>query len=317
MLTPLDAPVWPAPVFGRTVAAVVSTALVVNPEASRLGAVNAVLWGRGSGGHHVRGFRGPLSLKCVLRGRWVWETHEGRHALDEGSWLMLNDGRPYSLTIERGRPVETFCLFFARGYVEGLKASLVRADHALLDDPKEAQDGQTFREVRRPHGPPVTTEILALREALDRHEEPLVVEERLLTLSRALLATEVDLGRAAARLPAVRLSTREELLRRLLRARIFAEEALGEPLSLARVAREAALSPFHFHRLFRSAFGETPSAFIRRRRLERAREALLSTDKPVTEICLDAGFSSLGSFSTLFRARFGASPRQLRPSGRS
>lgn len=290
----------------------VSTALVVNPEAARLGAVNAVLWGRGSSGHHVRGYPGPLSLKCVLRGLGVWETDEGRHALDEGSWLVLNDGHPYSLTIERGRPVETFCVFFARGYVEGTKASLVRSDEALLDDPQPAPRSQTFREVPRPHGPPVTTELLALREALGRHEEPLILEERLLAVSRALLATEVDLGRAAARLPALRQATRDELLRRLLRARIFTEDALGEPLSLARVAREAALSPFHFHRLFRSAFGETPSAYVRRRRLERARETLLSTDKPVTEVCLEAGFSSLGSFSTLFRARFGASPRQLR-----
>jgi AraC-like DNA-binding protein len=289
-----------------------STALLVNPSPAHLGVTNAVLWGRGSGGHHVRGYPGPLSLKAVLRGRGVWETDEGRHTLDAGSWLVLNDGHAYSLTIERGQPVETFCVFFARGYVEATKASLVRPARALLDDPRAPLEPHSFREVPRPHGLPVTSELLALREALGRSEEPMATEDRLLALSRALVATEVDLDRAAARLPALRQATRDELLRRLLRGRIFAEDALAEPLSLARIAREAALSPFHFHRLFRGAFGETPSAYVRRRRLERARDALLGTDRPVTEVCLDAGFASLGSFSTLFRARFGASPREVR-----
>ena len=288
-----------------------STSLLVNPNPSRLGHVNAVLWGRGSGGHQVRGYPGPLSLKSVLRGRGVWETDEGRHVLEPGAWLVLNDGHPYTLTIERGRPVETFCVFFAHGYVEGTQASLVQPHEALLDRPPGAGTS-SFREVLRPHGPPVTTALLALRDALDGGEEPMALEDKLLALSRALVATEVDLGRAATRLPALRPATREELLRRLLRARVFAEDALAEPLSLGRLAREAALSPFHFHRLFRGAFGETPAAYVRRRRLERACDALLHTDKPVTEVCLDAGFSSLGSFSTLFRARFGASPRHFR-----
>jgi AraC-like DNA-binding protein len=163
----------------------------------------------------------------------------------------------------------------------------------------------------------VTTALRALREALGRQEEPLGTEERLLDLCRALVATEVDLDRAAGRLPALRPATREELLRRVLRARAYAEDALGEPLGLSELAREAALSPFHFHRLFRSAFGETPAAYVRRRRLDKAREALLLGDKPVTLICLDSGFSSLGSFSTLFRARFGASPREVRARRRS
>jgi AraC-like DNA-binding protein len=286
--------------------------LLVNPEAAELGRSNAVLWGRGDRGHHVAGFPGPLSLKAVLRGAGAWETDEGRYSLDARSWLVLNEGHPYSLAIERGRPVETFCVFFARGYVEGLKAALLRGDAALAEEPGTALP-HAFREVPRPHGPPLTTALLDLRSALARGEEALGLEDRLLVLARALIAAELDLGRAAARLPALRASTREELLRRLLRARVFAEDALGGPLSLEVLAREAALSPFHFHRLFRRAFAETPAAFVRRRRLERAREALLTTDKPVTEVCLDAGFSSLGSFSTLFRARFGVSPREVRP----
>jgi AraC-like DNA-binding protein len=288
--------------------------LLVNPEASQLGRTNAVLWGRGSRGHHVQAYAGPLSLKAVLRGRGVWETDEGRHALDERSWLVLNEAQPHSLTIESGRPVETFCIFFARGYVPRVKAALVRTEAALADEPS-AVVPHTFREVEHRHGSSLTEALLALRAALQADEDGLILEERLLALTRSLVGSEVDLDHAAARLPAVRPSTREEVLRRLLRARSHAEDALGETLSLDRLAREAAMSPFHFHRAFARAFGETPAAFVRRRRLERARQALLTTDRPVTDVCLDAGFSSLGSFSTLFRAYFGLSPSEARRRG--
>lgn len=111
----------------------------------------------------------------------------------------------------------------------------------MRSDPQPALGSQAFREVPRPHGPPVTTELLALREAIGRHEEPLIVEERLLAVSRALLATEVDLHRAAARLPALRQATRDELLRRLLRARIFTEDALGESAPSSAPASEPRL----------------------------------------------------------------------------
>ncbi len=74
----------------------------------------------------------------------------------------------------------------------------------------------------------------------------------------------------------------------------------------------ARLSPYHFHRAFKRAFGETPMRRLQGRRLLAAQKLLVTTDKPVTSVCLEAGFESLGSFSWLFRKRFGASPREFR-----
>src|SRR5262249_15406778 len=77
-------------------------------------------------------------------------------------------------------------------------------------------------------------------------------------------------------------------------------------------ARVACLSPFHFHRLFARAFGETPHSFVTRMRLDRARALLAADHLPVTEICLAVGYDSLGSFSTLFRSRTGMTPAEFR-----
>ena len=103
----------------------------------------------------------------------------------------------------------------------------------------------------------------------------------------------------------------DETFRRLLRARDAIHARFGEPLELAGLAREASLSPFHFLRLFRGAFGETPHQYLTRVRLEAAKRLLLG-DAAVTDVCFEVGFQSLGSFSTLFARRVGAPPSAFR-----
>lgn len=85
-----------------------------------------------------------------------------------------------------------------------------------------------------------------------------------------------------------------------------------EPWSIADLARAAGLSPSHFQRQFRAAFGETPHQAMIEARLIRARELLRETDLPITEICFECGYESLGSFSYLFRKWVGCSPREFR-----
>jgi AraC-like DNA-binding protein len=99
---------------------------------------------------------------------------------------------------------------------------------------------------------------------------------------------------------------------KLCRARDLLRDCLGEPVALADAAAEADLSAWHFLRLFRRAFGETPHEFLTRLRIERAKDLLTVSGRSVTDICFDVGFSSLGSFSTLFARHVGASPAAFR-----
>jgi len=82
-------------------------------------------------------------------------------------------------------------------------------------------------------------------------------------------------------------------------------------------AAAAAMSPFHFIRRFQALFGDTPHQFRTRARIERAKRLLALTDRSVTAVCFDVGFSSLGSFSTLFRRQAGVSPSAYRARLRS
>jgi AraC-like DNA-binding protein len=94
----------------------------------------------------------------------------------------------------------------------------------------------------------------------------------------------------------------------LLRAKDVIDREYARQLDVAALAREAHASPAHFARSFKRAFGETPHKYLVRRRIERAKELLRGTDLSVTEISLDVGFHSLGSFSAAFGELVGESP---------
>lgn len=107
----------------------------------------------------------------------------------------------------------------------------------------------------------------------------------------------------------------EDVNRRLLRARDAMDRAYAEPLDVRTLARIAHVSEAHFIRTFRAAFGETPNRYLQRRRVERAMFLLRATDRSVTDICMDVGFSSLGTFSRVFRDVVGEPPSAYRRRG--
>jgi AraC-like DNA-binding protein len=98
----------------------------------------------------------------------------------------------------------------------------------------------------------------------------------------------------------------------LCRARDLLREVHDVPLAIDEVAREAAMSRFHFIRQFHALFGDTPHQFRIRARLDRARHLLALGNHSVTDVCMEVGFSSLGSFSDLFERRVGVRPSEYR-----
>jgi AraC-like DNA-binding protein len=108
----------------------------------------------------------------------------------------------------------------------------------------------------------------------------------------------------------------DNTFRRLVRARDFLAAGYAHPIRLDEAARAACLSPFHFQRLFVRAFGESPHEFVTRLRMDRACRLLETAEMPVTEICLEIGYASLGTFSARFAERMGQSPSQYRRASR-
>ncbi len=97
-----------------------------------------------------------------------------------------------------------------------------------------------------------------------------------------------------------------------MRAKDLADARYAEALTVADLAGAAGLSPAHFSRAFRRAFGESPHVYLLTRRLERAAALLRMTDHTVADICVAVGFSSIGSFTTTFTRVHGQSPTAFR-----
>jgi AraC family transcriptional regulator len=291
--------------------------VLLNPGGRVLGMQNAILSGSGTQ-YHVPDFEGCLSIKSVISGSVVWETPGRRYEVHENTYLVLNDRQHYTMTIDSPRKATTFCIFFERGFVEDVFRAVTSPASRLLDQPSPAEaEPLAFVERIEPQGP-IERELQNLKERLAHRR--LSSEEStadLYRLAGRLLAEHRQTSLAISRLPAVRSATREELFRRVLRGRDFLLSSLSDSVSLKDAARAACLSPFHFHRAFQIAFGMTPHRYAIRHRLERARHLLRATDRSVTDICLETGFESLGSFSSLFRRTFGIAPSDCRLENRN
>jgi len=232
--------------------------------------------------YSVSDYRTTLSIKTVRRGSAWYETPQGRYLVTPDTFLVLNEGQHYSMEVNAASNTETFCPFFQPGFV---------------------QAGEFCERLYPMRG--------SVADAI-RSFGKVPLEDAFYDLAGALLVLRGDVRKESDSFPGLRASTREEMYRRLYRARDFLYSCYGEPLSVADAAQIAAMSPFHFQRMFKNAFGISPMQFLQRRRLQIARDLLVATEDDVTSICLSVGFESLGSFSALFKRAFGVPPSGIR-----
>jgi AraC-like DNA-binding protein len=270
---------------------------------------------------HEKGYRrydaegtGLLSIKSFYNGQALYEVGRARFAIDENSYLILNHGQPYSITIDSASPMESFCIFFAGGFAEEVERSLSTNTDRLLDEPIGFSIAPiNFFEKTYPHDDILSPTLRQLRAALaQRKDEPGWLQEQLHKIMQRLLRVNRQIYKEVEALHAVHAATREELYRRLHRARDYAHAMFDQPITLDELAQIACLSPNHFLRTFRQIFRQSPHQYLTTLRLERAKKLLAGTALSVTEVCFAVGFASLGSFSWLFKRRFGISPEAYR-----
>lgn len=102
-----------------------------------------------------------------------------------------------------------------------------------------------------------------------------------------------------------------DIYQRIVNAKMYIDGNFHEDVCLDTVSRRAYLSKFHFHRLFRKVYRQTPHQYLTRKRIDKAKD-LLAENKPVTEVCNEVGFESIGSFSVLFKKEIGFAPTYYR-----
>lgn len=262
--------------------------------------------------YHYKGAM-PLGIRTFRGGIARYRTASGNYAVDDGCWLVLNDGEPYALDIESPVPVQSTVVFFPEGWADQVARLHREKPELLLDDPAAPGSPVRFMAATVPNNTVVAPRLLELDGAgRARQVEDGWLEEKLRDLLADLLLSQRDHRSRAARLPSARASTREELYRRLCRGREFIRaEALRVP-KLVEVAATACLSPYHFQRTYAAAFGESPHAAMQQVRLDQAGRLLRHTRQTATEVAAAVGYESYSAFHAAFRRRFGIPPAAIR-----
>jgi AraC-like DNA-binding protein len=285
-----------------------------NPDVAALGVRNAIL--SGTRPESIGPFVGALSIKHMLSGFAIWRVGRRSFRVEGSAFLALNHGSVYWLERRADEPTESFCPFFARGFVEDAARALRASEAELLDSPDRTPDAVELREQLHVGDSPVLSRLRSLAGAIRSDTATaLEVEGAFAELAAALVLAQAGVAAEVARVPAARAATRAELHARLQRGRERMHDGLGERLGLREISRSAGVAPHHFHRAFRAVYGVTPHRYLTRLRLERAARLLARTDRDVTEVSAAVGFESLGSFSRLFRRELGRSPREFRKIG--
>ena len=268
--------------------------------------------------HQIADLRAPgeaaaepaaLVFRAVLRGaaHVVWRNRRVR--LDEDAWLVLDGREPVMLQADAERGADVFCIGVGAGERDAaLGDACARAAAAAG---ASGGSGLCFADHLRPMSGPTGQRLFAMAEARAAGRPPARTER--LALVRDAAFEELELRRRALRLTCAKPETREELLRRILLAADFIASHHDEPISLDEMARAASLSRFHFVRIFRLIHGETPHAFLLKKRTAVARRHL-AVGGACREAASRAGF---GSRSALFRnlrksSRPGAAPLAAR-----
>lgn len=251
----------------------------------------------------------PLSVKSFSGGTAHYTTARGRYAVDEGSWLIINDQEPYTIDFRSETLVCSTVVFFPAGWADLVARVHREPAERLLDEPAEAGAPVRFLETVMPGDDEVCPRLRALDAACRGKTVPGDwLEERLRELLSVMILGQRDHRRRADRIPAARPATREELYRRVCRGRDFlGVEALRAP-GLAEAARAACLSPYHFQRSFRAAFGQSPHRFTTERRLAHAHRLLATGGAGAAEAAVAAGYESYSAFHAAYVRRYATTP---------
>jgi AraC family transcriptional regulator len=257
---------------------------------------------------------GFLSIKSFFNGQAHYTSEGGHHAANDSSYLILNHDQPYTVEIESLEPVESFCVFFAPQLTQIVYQSLHESIEQALASPMNKDSGSPlFFDRTYAHDNLLSPTLQKLRQVctIQIPEQGWLVEQ-FHDLLYLLLKVHVKAIEEVNALPAARFATRAELYRRLHYAKDYADAYFTSQITINDMAEIAGLSANHLLRMFRQAFHQSPYQYITSRRLEQAQKLLSRTDQSVTDICLEVGFESLGSFSWLFRRRIGLSPLAYR-----
>ncbi|MEM9329323.1 MAG: AraC family transcriptional regulator, partial [Bacteroidota bacterium] len=263
--------------------------------------------------------KGPFSLFYNLSGQSLIGLDKRWYPVSGDFYCLSNDGQHFNLHVPDRQVTQTFNIHFGESLFQDVLQLLMLKEDWSLDNfgNPNLPDFEVLPKTDR------MTEVLKGRlQAMHRYQ----IEHRdtdydadreyesLASILEAILLSSQSKVKKLQYLPASKVSTKKELMRRVGQALDLIHGNYLSTLELDDISRYCGLSKFHFIRTFKTLYGLTPVRYINHLKAVKARELITSSDKPFSQIALEVGFSELSSFTRFFKKTSGQSPSHLRQS---
>lgn len=254
------------------------------------------------------GVESPYSIFMNNKGHSYCSVNGRQYKIETDTFLISRPGEQYDLVIDNLHQTEIFNIHINRDFFHSLANSLVCSDAQLL--------GGATTEVESPY---LLTQlyarderIIALTKLIAQTTTKEQFEVALARLTKYLLTTDEDTRRKISVVPAASAAVREELFRRVVVAKDIIHSCYDRDPDLDELSREAAMSKFHFLRVFKSVYGITPHQYLVKVRMEKAAALLKNSPASINEIAASLGFEYPNSFIKAFKNTYGIAPLQYR-----
>ena len=255
--------------------------------------------------------RGPVSIFTNLSGESIVEVDSHRVRIKNDYFFVTNQRQHYTLEVGKHK-AETFNIHFGDYVAEQTRMSLTSTISESLENKEHTKcDNVVFHNKlyqKTNHFNKLVTELNGIAA------QPLMLEQKLYELMALLLAEQGHLRQISGKISVIKPSTREELLKRMLRAVDWMHAYYETDINVDDLATASCLSKFHFLRLFNTAFGQTPHQALTQIRIAKAKELLKHTKSDVKEVARLTGYADASTFSRAFYQQLGVYPSQFRTS---
>ena len=257
-----------------------------------------------------------FSIRFGLKGKQAYRINDELLKVTPDQFLIMNKGTEYGVMAEDMEDITMLAFCYNEEFVSDFVTSSCKSDEQLLDNFNLYQSDVKNLEFPL-HTQLVDERIQSTVSQIVQAKINLAVDEvddycvfnNVLEMIVQHNRSSVDAFKAQH---IVKASTREELYKRLSIARDYIHAHYKEDLNLSELSRVACLSPYHFHRAFKSTFQITPKKLVTKLRIERARWLLENRNYSVQRVCQEVGFKDVSSFTRLFTSYAGETPSVYR-----
>lgn len=258
-----------------------------------------------------RDIKGPFSLFLNLSGKSIVGVEGKQYQINEQCFTLSNSGQHYDLIIDDAETTETLNIHFGEYfYTQSIKA-ISESERQLLDNPFDSQVSTPLVNPRTLLRNEVMNKQLGrLLQGYRSGNNPDLQEEILFELLKGLMTANCRELKKTAALPIKSVAVREEIAERLFLARDYIHSHFDREVALDELSRISCLSKFHFLRLFKQAFRQSPYQYQKALRVDRAM-SLYKQGKTLEEIAEKVGIENASSISRMIYKQFGVYPSQL------